>query len=90
MYGCKISGVLIQRAANVSSACEIMRPECRLKKARNAIRQVARCSGRRALIRCIRVMRETHGANERDGVLELLKNADYAIRLLHPDCHFPL
>jgi FkbM family methyltransferase len=47
---------------------------------------------RRALIRRVPVMCEIHDANERDGVFELLKNADYTIRLLDvPDAerHFP-
>jgi FkbM family methyltransferase len=45
--------------------------------------------GRRALIKHVPVMCEIHDANERDGVFELLKNADYTIGLLDADRHFP-
>jgi len=46
--------------------------------------------GRRALIRHVPVMCEIHDANERDGVFELLKNADYTIRILDSDRHYPI
>jgi FkbM family methyltransferase len=45
--------------------------------------------GRRALIRHVPLMCEIHDAHERDGVFELLKNAEYAIRLLDTDRRFP-
>jgi FkbM family methyltransferase len=45
--------------------------------------------GRRVLIRHLPVMCEIHDANERDGVFELLRNAEYTIRLLDADRHFP-
>ena len=45
--------------------------------------------GRRVLIRHLPVMCEIHDANERDGVFELLRNAEYRIRLLDADRHFP-
>jgi FkbM family methyltransferase len=45
--------------------------------------------GRRALIGHVPVMCEIHDANERDGVFELLRSADYTIRLLDADRHFP-
>jgi len=44
---------------------------------------------RRALIRHVPVMCEIHDANERDGVFELLKNANYVIRILNSDDNFP-
>jgi len=50
--------------------------------------EVLRGSGR-ALIRHVPIMCEIHDADERDGVFELLKNADYTIRLLDADRHFP-
>jgi FkbM family methyltransferase len=45
--------------------------------------------GQRALRRHVPVMCEIHDSNERDGVFELLKNADYTIRSLDDVRRFP-
>jgi hypothetical protein len=56
---------------------------------RGKIMSVTLCrSGRRALTRHVPVMCEIHNA-ERDRVFELLKNANYTIRLFISDGNFP-